>query len=585
VVALQTIANTPTSDINLYWLEPGRTGGRPITDYIVEFRVNSFQWQTEDLNNETGDDLVADDYPTAATAAEDYVHMLDDRNPATEDDEPLEQGDRVRYRVYAKHDDATSRASSEFTLTIIDTTATDPATPDTDDRPMAPTEVTASTSSDTPGRIELSWEHTLRTGYRIDVSDDGMNWQGLESSTNLKVEPLTGTTRRYIHEGLTPGDDRYYRVFPSDGGLFGTPDISGEGMAGDAQAPDAVGSTFTASPVSATQINLAWSAPTDTGGRDIRRYLLEISGEAFAAAEISLPDDAVELLTDQTGIVWVSETSYQHKGLEPDMRYYYRLRSDNSNTANAPVITTVDGDGEVDTVGTITPVKDAAQQTAKTHALAAPAAPHSLSAHQGVKTSSGVRSEQGVYLTWLTASASGGPVDEYEIMRVVTDEDDLEVTVPAGADDANARTFYNDDDTQASLDNKERRYRVRAVNEAGESAWTDWVTYPLADDHTHLPTSTELTKPDEVMAESNAVGELTLTWEDGDNADSYLLIAVNTADTSSYETVTVSDGAARMGTVTGLTSGADYLGIVVALQGTGADQLVEYGVSGAEAVQ
>ena len=43
---------------------------------------------------------------------------------------------------------------------------------------------------------------------------------------------------------------------------------------------------------------------------------------------------------------------------------------------------------------------------------------------------------------------------------------------------------------------------------------------------------------------------------------------------------------AQMGTVTGLTSGADYLGIVVALQGTGADLLdVEYGVSDAEAVQ
>ena len=77
-----------------------------------------------------------------------------------------------------------------------------------------------------------------------------------------------------------------------------------------------------------------------------------------------------------------------------------------------------------------------------------------------------------------------------------------------------------------------------------------------------------------------------LTWEGGDNADSYLLIAVNMADTSSYETVTVSDSAARMGTVTGLTSGADYLGIVVALQGT-ADRTCWSNTvsSGAEAVQ
>ena len=155
----------------------------------------------------------------------------------------------------------------------------------------------------------------------------------------------------------------------------------------------------------------------------------------------------------------------------------------------------------------------------------------------------------------------------------------------AGAGDRNARTFYNDDDTQDSLGNKARRYRVRAMNEAGASAWTDWLTYPLAADHTHLPTSTALTAPTMVMAESNAVGELALTWEGGANADLYLLIAVNMADTSDYETMPVSDGAAQMGTVTGLTSGVNYLGIVVALQGTGADRTYTYGASGVQAVQ
>ena len=88
-----------------------------------------------------------------------------------------------------------------------------------------------------------------------------------------------------------------------------------------------------------------------------------------------------------------------------------------------------------------------------------------------------------------------------------------------------------------------------------------------------------------VMAESNAVGELALTWEGGANADSYLLIAVNMADTSDYETMIVRDGAAQMGTVTGLTSGVNYLGIVVALQGTGADRTYTYGASGVQAVQ
>ena len=87
------------------------------------------------------------------------------------------------------------------------------------------------------------------------------------------------------------------------------------------------------------------------------------------------------------------------------------------------------------------------------------------------------------------------------------------------------------------------------------------------------------------MASSDAAGELMLTWEGGANADSFLLIAVNMADTSDYKTATVSDGAARMGTVAGLTSGVNYLGIVVALQGTGADQTYPYGASSVQAVQ
>ena len=122
-------------------------------------------------------------------------------------------------------------------------------------------------------------------------------------------------------------------------------------------------------------------------------------------------------------------------------------------------------------------------------------------------------------------------------------------------------------------------YRVLATNAVGNSAWSDGMAM------TGAPASTELTKPVEVMAESNAVGELMLTWEGGANADSFLLIAVNMVDTSDYKTADVSDGAARMGTVAGLTSGVNYLGIVVALQGTGADQPYSYGASSVQAVQ
>ena len=89
-----------------------------------------------------------------------------------------------------------------------------------------------------------------------------------------------------------------------------------------------------------------------------------------------------------------------------------------------------------------------------------------------------------------------------------------------------------------------------------------------------------LTNPTNVTAVSNAAGELTLTWEGGDNADSYLLIAVNLQDTADYKTATVLGDAAKAGTVAGLTSGGNHLVIVVALQTTEAGLETLYGTAG-----
>ena len=94
-----------------------------------------------------------------------------------------------------------------------------------------------------------------------------------------------------------------------------------------------------------------------------------------------------------------------------------------------------------------------------------------------------------------------------------------------------------------------------------------------------------LTAPTNVTAVSNAAGELTLAWEGGDNADSYLLIAVNLQDTADYKTATVLGDAAKAGTVVGLTSGGNYLGIVVALQATADGLATQYGVAAPIPVQ
>ena len=94
-----------------------------------------------------------------------------------------------------------------------------------------------------------------------------------------------------------------------------------------------------------------------------------------------------------------------------------------------------------------------------------------------------------------------------------------------------------------------------------------------------------LTAPTKVTAVSNAAGEIAITWESGDNADSYLLIAVNLQDTADYKTATVLGDAAKAGTVAGLTSGGNHLVIVVALQTTEAGLETFYGTAGPVPVQ
>ena len=88
-----------------------------------------------------------------------------------------------------------------------------------------------------------------------------------------------------------------------------------------------------------------------------------------------------------------------------------------------------------------------------------------------------------------------------------------------------------------------------------------------------------LQAPSNVMVTATGTGALSFTWEGGENADSVLLLAVDLSTVGTDDVMydrAAGDAATRTGQVTGLTSGTQYLGIVVVISGSGAAVEYEY---------
>jgi hypothetical protein len=545
------VDDVASNGVNLYWLEPENNGGRPIAEFVVQVSVDGGRYRSFTVSANTNDTLSV----TTNSAFPNYVHTGEEFE-GTDNDITFANEMRVRYRIQAKHEDGTSRASSasrQIALGDLDTEDADAGS--VTQRFPADVEVTTVGAA---SRIDLSWTHDIQTGYRIDVSEDGIKWEELERNTGLTLEP-EGTTHTYEHEdGIDPGDMRYYRVFANDGGVYGEPGGSPEAReAGAAAAPTAVRS-LSARAANAGQVDLSWSAPSKDGGADIEAYLVQISddGSTWTPGDAGLGDtiDGDDLVDDmidaeaKTGFAWVTKkdandnvvTTYSHKGLAHKSRFYYRVFA-----YNGTMMTAVAGAGP---------------QTAATPTAGKPGAPMYLSAHAAEDSSLGDPDKQGVYLTWLAPDdPAGAAIDEYEIVRMITGEDDFVDTIPASGTDP--RTFYNDTE---ELGDQVRRYRVRGINAAGEGAWSTTVTYPLADHIDHVTTGA-LGKPTMVAAVSNVAGQATITWQSGMNADSHDVVLYSGAP--DYNIVREEENVTGMShTFTGVAAGR-YAAVVISAMG------------------
>ena len=322
--------------------------------------------------------------------------------------------------------------------------------------PAAPTGLTATAVDST--RIDLSWTAPTDTGtsaitaYRIEVSSDSAaSWTDLVANTG-------STAMTYQHTGLSASTTRHYRVSAINGagqGLASNVANATTRRGGVTASPPGAPTNLRAAAASATEIDLSWTAPADTGTSAITGYRIEVS------------TDGGGTWTNLAANTASTATTYRDTGLAIGVTRHYRVRA-------------------INTAGTSDPSNVAFASTS----AAVPGAPTNLEAEAVSPTE--------VELDWdAPASDGGSPITGYRI-EYRTDggqwtdlEEDTESTATSHTHRrASAGTRYY--------------YRVRAINAVGES-----------DPSNRAEATTEATAPDAptgLVARAVDEGRIDLSW-------------------------------------------------------------------------
>jgi len=185
-------------------------------------------------------------------------------------------------------------------------------TPDTTP-PTAPSALVVTPISFT--RLDLSWTASSDavgvSSYLIERSPAGCG---------AFAQVGTSATNSFSNTGLTASTTYCYRVRASDAANnlsgYSTPNVSATTTAADTTAPT-VPANLTATAISASQVNLSWSASTDAVG--VTAYLLE---RCAGAACVNFSQ-----IISQTGIIYSDTT-----GLLASTLYRYRVRATDAAT-------------------------------------------------------------------------------------------------------------------------------------------------------------------------------------------------------------------------------------------------------------
>ena len=335
-----------------------------------------------------------------------------------------------------------------------------PATP-----PAAPSSLSATTIS--ASQINLAWTDNAdnEDGFKIERKTGA-------GGTYAEVGSVNAGVTSFANTGLAASTEYFYRVRAFNGS--GNSSYSNEANATtqSAPAPPNAPSGLTATAISASQINLAW---TDNASNEDGFKIERKTGAGGTYAEV--------------GSVGANVTSFSNTGLAASTQYFYRVfahntggNSTNSNEANAT------------TTGTVT----------------IPAAPTSLVA-------TAVSSSQ-INLTWTDASSNE---DGFKIERR---NPGSTVYVEIASVGANV-TAYSNTGLAAST---KYGYRIRSYNSAGNSAYSNLVNA------TTLAGTTPPSAPSNLVATAISSSQINLTWTDNASNEDGFKIERKTGAAGTY---------------------------------------------------
>ncbi len=465
-------------------------------------------------------------------------------------------------------------------------------------------------TADTPGDTD---NNNTPTGYVIDYTeaaaiDQHTRWHSLP---NARRPSDLGATTQYTHKGVTPGQKYTYRVFPEFGShsvsrydyRYGVPRVE-EASSREADLPGPVlGLTVVANPDNPqTELKLSWNKlPDDPMGHPVLGYLVEVANDtdndmtppAADATWTGLPiqddDDTNDVDESEPWSVDKDTLMYTYDGVAEGSA----LTTDDTLAGGyvrwfRVIAITAENDGDADTggqavdpatgavagspsTGETTPntavqtsarpakgMTDAPDAPDDPSQVMSPPMPEDLTSEKASDTNLLEPTSRGVLLLWNEPETTDG-INAYVVQRKI---DDGEWTPIARV---TARTSYSDQ--REYRDGEDLQYRVGSLGASTvPPSYTDPVTYPTTHPEGH---AVVLGAPTNVMASSDAARTLNLTWEGGENADLFVLVAYE-IDTGDIQ-LSTELGTARMGNVTGLTPGSQYLGLVIAVMGSGAD--------------